>query len=72
MANIWIRKLGMGMSIVMTVSQLCGMFAFASENTDFGDRFEEKTVIEEDYIESDYSGRSAHALKRVQRMGVAV
>ncbi|MBR6156569.1 MAG: BspA family leucine-rich repeat surface protein [Lachnospiraceae bacterium] len=43
MANKWIRKLGMGMSVIMTVSQLgTGMVLAAPGDEDFGDLLEEK------------------------------
>ncbi len=57
MANRWIRKLGLGMSVIMTVSQLSGIAAFAAPEEDGNGEFvigeaaekaDEDTVEEED------------------------
>ena len=47
MANKWMRKLGMGMSVIMTVSQLSGMVSFAAPGEDDFDDFLETRFQEE-------------------------
>ncbi|MBR6157872.1 MAG: hypothetical protein IKQ27_13000, partial [Lachnospiraceae bacterium] len=47
MANKWMRKLGMGMSVIMTVSQLSGMVSFAALGEDDFDDFLETRFQEE-------------------------
>ena len=46
MASKWMRKLGIGMSAIMTVSQLSRMVAMAAPEDDFGDRLEEQFETE--------------------------
>ena len=66
MANKWMRKLGMGMSVIMSISQLCVGMVYAAEDGDgsdgeiFVDLLEEKfaedestDVKEEDIQETD-------------------
>ena len=53
MASKWMRKLGIGMSAIMTVSQLSGMVAMAAPEDDFGDRLEEQFEAEAEDIDDD-------------------
>ena len=53
MVNKWMRKLGIGMSAIMTVSQLSGMVAMAAPEDGFGDRLEEQFDAEAEDIEDD-------------------
>ena len=56
MSNKWMRKLGMGMSVIVTVSQLSGMVSFAaSGDEDFDDLLEDKFQEEDCGYEEEAS-----------------
>ena len=51
MANKWMRKLGMGMSVIMTVSQLSGMMVFAAPENSSDDEIGFMDVLDEKFEE---------------------
>ena len=56
MANKWMKKLGLGMSVIMTVSQLSTSMALAApEDDDFGDLLQEKFENEAEEEEKELS-----------------
>ena len=48
MTNKWLRKLGMGISILMTFSQLSGIVVMAAPGDDFGDALLDRFEAEQE------------------------